>query len=67
MRKYLLLLTSIFFISCNQVPSGDLSGILDDQSKEVQMTKELMQKYSEGKFREIASMISDDSGEYYFN
>ena len=26
-----------------------------------------MQKYSEGKFREIAGMISDDSGEYYFN
>ena len=67
MRKYLLLLQAIFFISCNQVPSGDLSGILDAQSKEVQMTKELMQKYSEGKFREIASMISDDSGEYYFN
>ena len=53
MRKYLLLLPAIFFISCNQVPSGDLSGILDAQSKEVQMTKELMQKYSEGKFREI--------------
>jgi hypothetical protein len=31
------------------------------------MTKELMKKYSEGKFREIADMISDDSGEYYFN
>ena len=31
------------------------------------MTKELMKKYSEGKFREIADMISDDSGEFYFN
>ena len=26
-----------------------------------------MKKYSEGNFREIADMISDDSGEYYFN
>ena len=66
MKKILLLLTTIF-LSCSQIPTGELSGILDDNSTEVQMTKELMKKYSEGKFREIADMISDDSGEYYFN
>jgi len=66
MKKILLLLTTIF-LSCNQIPTGELSGMLDDNSTEVQMTKELMQKYSEGKFRDIADMISDDSGEYYFN
>ena len=66
MKKILLLLTTIF-LSCSQIPTGELSGILDDNSAEVRMTKELMKKYSEGKFREIADMISDDSGEYYFN
>ncbi len=66
MKKILLLLTTIF-LSCSQIPTGELSGILDDKSTEVQMTKELMKKYSEGKFREIADMISDDSGEFYFN
>ena len=66
MKKYLILLTAVFF-SCNQTPSGDLSGVLNDNSTEVQMTKELMEKYSEGNFREIADMISEDSGEYYFN
>ena len=29
------------------------------------MTRELMKKYTEGKFREIADMISDDSEEFY--
>jgi len=66
MKKILLLLTTIF-LSCSQIPTGELSGILDDKSTEVQMTKELMKKYSEGKFREIVDMISDDSGEFYFN
>ena len=66
MKKILLLLTTIF-LSCSQIPTGELSGILDDNSTEVQMTKELMKKYSEGKFREIVDMISDDSGEFYFN
>ena len=66
MKKYLILLTAVFF-SCNQTPNGDLSGVLNDNSIEALMTKELMQKYSEGNFREIADMISDDSGEYYFN
>ena len=66
MKKILLLLSTIF-LSCSQIPTGELSGVLDDNSTEVQMTKELMQKYSEGKFRDIADMISDDSGEYYFN
>ena len=65
--KKLLLLIPLILLSCNNIPSGDLSGVLNDNSKEVKMTKELMQKYSEGKFREIADMISDDSGEYYFN
>ena len=65
--KKILLLTSVIILSCNNIPSGDLSGVLNDNSKEVKMTKELMQKYSEGRFREIADMISDDSGEYYFN
>ena len=31
------------------------------------MTKELMKKYQEGNFMEIADLISDDSGEYFFN
>ena len=66
MKKLLLLLSTIF-LSCSQIPTGELSGVLDDNSTEVQMTKELMEKYGEGKFREIADMISDDSGEYYFN
>ena len=66
MKKLLLLLSTIF-LSCSQIPTGELSGVLDDNSTEVQMTKELMEKYAEGKFREIADMISDDSGEYYFN
>ena len=65
--KKLLLLISTIFLSCSQIPTGELSGVLDDNSTEVQMTKELMEKYAEGKFREIADMISDDSGEYYFN
>ena len=60
--KKLLLLIPVFLLSCNNIPSGDLSGVLNDNSKEVKITKELMQKYSEGKFREIADMISDDSG-----
>ena len=60
MKKILLLLTTIF-LSCNQIPTSELSGMLDDNSTEVKMTKELMQKYSEGKFRDIADMISDDS------
>ena len=67
MKNLLLLLLTTIFLSCSQIPTGELSGILDDKSTEVQMTKELMKKYSEGKFREIADMISDDSGEYYFN
>ena len=67
MKNLLLLLLTTIFFSCSQIPTGELSGILDDNSTEVQMTKELMKKYSEGKFREIADMISDDSGEYYFN
>ena len=67
MKNLLLLLLTTIFLSCSQIPTGELSGILDDNSTEVQMTKELMKKYSEGKFREIADMISDDSGEYYFN
>ena len=66
MKKIILLLFTIF-LSCNQTPTGDLSGVLNDSSSEVQMTKQLMKKYSEGKFRDIADMISDDSGEYYFN
>ena len=61
------LVLSTIFLSCSQVPTGELSGVLDDNTTEVQMTKELMEKYAEGKFREIADMISDDSGEYYFN
>ncbi|CAI8429268.1 MAG: Uncharacterised protein [Flavobacterium sp. SCGC AAA160-P02] len=65
--KKLLLLFSTIILSCTQVTTGDLSGVLDDNSTEVQMTKELMEKYAEGNFREIADMISDDSGEYYFN
>ncbi len=67
MKNLLLLLVTTIFLSCSQIPTGELSGILDDNSTEVQMTKELMKKYSEGKFHEIADMISDDSGEYYFN
>ena len=67
MKNLLLLLLTTIFLSCSQIPTGELSGILDDKSTEVQMTKELMKKYSEGKFREIADMISDDSGEFYFN
>jgi hypothetical protein len=67
MKNLLLLLLTTIFLSCSQIPTGELSGILDDNSTEVQMTKELMKKYSEGKFSEIADMISDDSGEYYFN
>jgi len=67
MKNLLLLLLTTIFLSCSQIPTGELSGILDDNSTEVQMTKELMKKYSEGKFREIADMISDDSGEFYFN
>tara|TARA_B100001059_G_C17721423_1_gene520936 strand:+ start:58 stop:921 length:864 start_codon:yes stop_codon:yes gene_type:complete len=65
--KKLLLLFSTIILSCTQVPTGDLSGLLDDDNTEAQMTKELMEKYAEGNFREIADMISDDSGEYYFN
>ena len=38
MKKILLLLTTIF-LSCNQIPTGELSGMLDDNSTEVQMTK----------------------------
>ena len=56
MRKFLLLLTAVF-LSCNQTPGGDLSGVLNDNSTEVHMTKELMKKYSEGNFRDIADMI----------
>ena len=67
MKNLLLLLLTTIFLSCSQIPTGELSGISDDKSTEVQMTKELMKKYSEGKFREIADMISDDSGEFYFN
>lgn len=69
MKKLLFpcLVLSLIFLSCNQVPNGELSGVLNDNTTEVKMTKELMKKYSEGNFREIADMISDDSGEYYFN
>lgn len=65
--KKLLLLGLGVFISCNQAPTGDLSGTLDENSMEVQMTRELMNKYVEGKFDEIAEMISDDSDEFFFN
>lgn len=67
MKNVVLLLTLALFTACNQVPSGDLSGILDENSTEAQMTKEIMVKYSEGKFNEIADMISDDSDAFYFN
>lgn len=66
MKKFLLLVVAVC-LGCNTIPSGDLSGILDDGSVEAQMTQELMEKYAEGKFRDIADMISDESGEYYFN
>lgn len=66
MKKIFLVVLGAI-ISCNQPPSGDLSGLLNDNSKEVQMTKELMVKYTEGNFRDISDMISDDSDEYYFN
>ena len=65
--KKLLLLTLCVFINCNQPPTGGLSGTLDENSIEVQMTRELMEKYVEGKFIEIADMISDDSDEFFFN
>ena len=68
MKKIIFIWSVLLIItSCNQVPSGNLSGILDDNSQEVQMTKELMKKYQEGNFMEIADLISDDSGEYFFN
>ena len=59
--KKLLLLFSIVIYSCNPIPTGDLSGVLNDNSTEVQITKELMEKYVEGNFSEIADVISDDS------
>ena len=65
--KKLILLAFGLIISCSQPPSGELSGTLDDNSVEVRMTKELMKKYTEGKFREIAAMISDESGDFFFN
>ena len=65
--KKLLLLFSIVIYSCNPIPTGDLSGVLNDNSTEVQITRELMEKYAEGNFSEIADVISDDSDEYYFN
>jgi hypothetical protein len=64
MKKLLLLALGVF-ISCNQAPPGDLSGTLDENSLEVPMTRELMEKYVEGKFDEIADMISDDSDEFF--
>ena len=67
MKKLLLFFTLSLIMSCNQTPGGELSGILDDNSTEVQMTRELMKKYVEGKFNEIADMISDDSDEFFFN
>ena len=68
MKKIIFIwLVLLIITSCNQVPSGKLSGILDDNSQEVLMTKELMKKYQEGNFMEIADLISDDSGEYFFN
>lgn len=65
--KKLILLAFGLIISCSQPPSGELSGTLDDNSVEVRMTKELMKKYTEGKFREIEAMISDESGDFFFN
>lgn len=65
--KKIFFLALCALMSCNQPPSGNLSGTLNDNSKEVQMTKELMEKYAEGNFREIEAMISDDSDEFYFN
>ena len=49
MKKIIFIWSVLLIItSCNQVPSGNLSGILDDNSQEVQLTKELMKKYQEG-------------------
>ena len=67
MKKIFLLFVVLGILSCGQTNSGDLGGVLDQNSKEVKMTRELMKKYTEGKFREIADMISDDSEEFYFN
>tara|TARA_B100001939_G_scaffold529_1_gene497 strand:- start:2292 stop:3161 length:870 start_codon:yes stop_codon:yes gene_type:complete len=68
MKKIIFIWSVLLIItSCNKVPSGNLSGILDDNSQEVQLTKELMKKYQEGNFIEIADLISDDSDEYFFN
>lgn len=80
MKNLFLLMTLILIVSCDQTKSGQAaqektpnmeyggwSGTLDDHSKESLMTRELMKKYTEGNFRDIAYMISDDSEEYYFN
>ena len=79
MKKVILFAGLIVLFSCNQasqsdssstVPNmtfGGWSGTVDDNSVESQMTRKLMKKYTEGNFRDIADMISDDSKEYFFN
>ena len=79
MKKAIYLAAAILLFGCNQIPQiesssaapdmtfGGWSGTLDDNSMESQMTRKLMTKYTEGNFRDIADMISDDSKEYFFN
>ena len=79
MKKAIFLAAAILLFGCNQSPQnesssaapnmtfGGWSGTVDDNSMESQMTRKLMTKYTEGNFRDIADMISDDSKEYFFN